>query len=88
MRRQGRNTDYFEAMQTDEFDFLRAETMMIIPKLKEAGVYLDHCEIVTDGVHAWRRERDDVQALRPVLDAYMTQCSLTEAPSARRTQPW
>ena len=22
--------------------------MMIIPKLKEAGVYLDHCEIVTD----------------------------------------
>ena len=48
MRRQGRNTDYFEAMQTDEFDFLRAETMMIIPKLKEAGVYLDHCEIVTD----------------------------------------
>jgi acetyl esterase len=31
-------------LQTGEFDFLREETMVMIPKLKEAGVYLDHAD--------------------------------------------
>ena len=31
-------------LQTSEFDYLRRETHLIIPKLKEAGVYVDHMD--------------------------------------------